>query len=68
LIGKAGLFNTVPIIGQPIAAVLRQVENVVDVSTFLLFLPNIRAGTKRLLTCAAVYRVRLDRRRGISRL
>ncbi|OHF02680.1 UVI-1 protein [Colletotrichum orchidophilum] len=32
LIGKAGLFSTVPLIGQPVAAVLRQVENVVDVS------------------------------------
>jgi hypothetical protein len=32
LIGKAGLFNDVPFIGQPVAAVLRQVENVVDVS------------------------------------
>ncbi|KAJ4379380.1 hypothetical protein N0V86_005425 [Didymella sp. IMI 355093] len=34
LIGKAGLFTTVPIIGQPIAAVLRQVENVVDTIAF----------------------------------
>lgn len=32
LIGKAGLFNTVPFIGQPVAAVLRAVESVVDVS------------------------------------
>jgi hypothetical protein len=32
LIGKAGLFQTVPFIGQPVASVLRQVENVVDVS------------------------------------
>lgn len=32
LIGKAGLFNTVPFIGQPVAAVLRQIEGVVDVS------------------------------------
>jgi hypothetical protein len=32
LIGKAGLFQTVPIIGGPVAAVLRQLENVVDVS------------------------------------
>ncbi|KAK1497658.1 UVI-1 [Colletotrichum cuscutae] len=30
LIGKAGLFSTVPLIGAPIAAVLRQVESVVD--------------------------------------
>jgi hypothetical protein len=32
LIGKAGLFDTVPIIGQPVSAVLRQVESIVDVS------------------------------------
>lgn len=32
LIGKAGLFNTVPFIGAPVAAVLRQIEGVVDVS------------------------------------
>lgn len=31
LIGKAGLFKTVPFIGAPVAEVLRQVENVVDV-------------------------------------
>ncbi|KAG9375524.1 hypothetical protein A1F94_013899 [Pyrenophora tritici-repentis] len=30
LIGKAGLFQAVPFIGQPIAAVLRQIEGVVD--------------------------------------
>lgn len=33
LIGKAGLFNTVPLVGQPLAAVLRAVEGVVDVSS-----------------------------------
>jgi hypothetical protein len=32
LIGKAGLFKTVPFIGQPVASVLRQVEAVVDAS------------------------------------
>lgn len=32
LIGKAGLFSTVPFIGAPVAAVLRQIEGVVDVS------------------------------------
>lgn len=31
LIGKAGLFQTVPFIGQPVAAVLRQIEGGVDV-------------------------------------
>jgi len=34
LIGKAGLFQTVPFIGQPVAAVLRQVESVVDTIAF----------------------------------
>lgn len=32
LIGEAGLFSTVPFIGAPMAAVLRQIETVVDVS------------------------------------
>lgn len=36
LIGKAGLFNTVPFIGQPLAAVLRQVESVFDTLFFAL--------------------------------
>ncbi|KAK1640444.1 UVI-1 protein [Colletotrichum phormii] len=36
LIGKAGLFSTVPFIGAPIAAVLRQVENIVDTVAFAL--------------------------------
>ncbi|EEY18874.1 UVI-1h [Verticillium alfalfae VaMs.102] len=36
LIGKAGLFNTVPIIGQPVAAVLRSIEEVVDTAAFML--------------------------------
>ncbi|KAJ5055741.1 UVI-1 [Bipolaris maydis] len=34
LIGKAGLFETVPVIGEPVAAVLRQLENVVDTIAF----------------------------------
>jgi hypothetical protein len=34
LIGKAGLFTAVPIIGEPVAAALRQLESVVDVSLF----------------------------------
>lgn len=33
LIGKSGLSNTVPVIGAPVAAILSQIENVVDVST-----------------------------------
>ncbi|KAG4420712.1 hypothetical protein IFR04_006098 [Cadophora malorum] len=36
LIGKAGLFSTVPLIGQPIAAVLRQIESIVDTAAFAL--------------------------------
>ncbi|KAK4458980.1 hypothetical protein QBC42DRAFT_340639 [Cladorrhinum samala] len=36
LIGKAGLFTTVPLIGAPVAAVLRQVEGVVDTIAFSL--------------------------------
>jgi hypothetical protein len=32
LIGKAGLLQQVPLVGPPVAAVLRQVESVVDVS------------------------------------
>jgi hypothetical protein len=38
LIGKAGLFETVPFIGAPVGAVLRQVESVVDVSYMSSFL------------------------------
>jgi len=47
LIGKAGLFQTVPFIGQPVAAVLRQIENVVDVSlsTLVVFTPSARSDT-----------------------
>ncbi|PVH68622.1 hypothetical protein DL98DRAFT_522641 [Cadophora sp. DSE1049] len=36
LIGKAGLFSTVPLIGEPVAAVLRQIENIVDTVAFAL--------------------------------
>lgn len=36
LIGKAGLFNTVPFIGQPVASVLRQIESIVDTVAFQL--------------------------------
>lgn len=32
LIGKAGLFTAVPLVGAPVASVLRQVESIVDVS------------------------------------
>ncbi|EPS45967.1 hypothetical protein H072_24 [Dactylellina haptotyla CBS 200.50] len=34
LIGKAGLFNTVPIIGEPVAGVLRSLEKIVDTIAF----------------------------------
>ncbi|KAK2036057.1 hypothetical protein LZ31DRAFT_484852, partial [Colletotrichum somersetense] len=33
LIGKAGLFNTITIIRQPVAAVLRQIINVINISS-----------------------------------
>ncbi len=33
LIGKAGILSNVPFIGPPVAASLRQLEGVVDVST-----------------------------------
>ncbi|TQN70703.1 hypothetical protein CSHISOI_04870, partial [Colletotrichum shisoi] len=36
LIGKAGLLSTVPIVGGPVAAVLRVVEDVVDTFAFAL--------------------------------
>ncbi|KAI1858562.1 hypothetical protein JX265_010655 [Neoarthrinium moseri] len=36
LIGKAGLFQTVPFIGAPVAAVLRQIEAIVDTLAFAL--------------------------------
>merc|ERR1711879_1053271 len=36
LIGKAGLFSTVPFVGAPVAAVLRQIEKVVDTIAFML--------------------------------
>ncbi|KAL6705089.1 hypothetical protein ACN47E_007348 [Coniothyrium glycines] len=36
LIGKGGLFNTVPFIGQPVAAVLRNHEGVTDALVFAL--------------------------------
>ncbi|KAF7528766.1 hypothetical protein G7054_g10077 [Neopestalotiopsis clavispora] len=36
LIGKAGLFTVVPLIGAPVSAVLRQIEGVVDSIAFSL--------------------------------
>jgi len=36
LIGKAGLFNTVPFIGAPVAFTLRQLEGVVDTVALML--------------------------------
>jgi hypothetical protein len=35
LTGKAGLFSDIPFIGAPVAQALRQIEDVVDVSTYL---------------------------------
>ncbi|KAJ3032092.1 hypothetical protein HK097_005378 [Rhizophlyctis rosea] len=36
LIGKAGLLSTIPFFGEPVAAVLRQVEQIVDTIAFAL--------------------------------
>ncbi len=36
LIGKAGLFEKIPLIGEPVSAVLRSLEGVVDVSFYSL--------------------------------
>ncbi|KAK6535879.1 hypothetical protein TWF281_000129 [Arthrobotrys megalospora] len=36
LIGKAGLFTTVPFIGQPVSAVLRSLEAIVDTIAFMI--------------------------------
>ncbi|KAI1116443.1 UVI-1 [Nemania sp. NC0429] len=45
LIGKAGILGHLPIIGQPVAAVLRQVEGVVDtVAITLINITQARAG------------------------
>ncbi|KAK4032955.1 hypothetical protein C8A01DRAFT_20056 [Parachaetomium inaequale] len=44
LIGKAGILTKVPMVGQPVAAVLRQVEGVVDsIAIFLIDLVESRA-------------------------
>ncbi|KAK4163952.1 hypothetical protein QBC43DRAFT_289521 [Cladorrhinum sp. PSN259] len=50
LIGKSGLFTTVPFIGEPVAAVLRQVENVVDTIAFGLIDTIDVAGPKKSIT------------------
>jgi hypothetical protein len=47
LIGKAGLFTTVPFIGQPIAAVLRQIESIVDTIAFQL-IDTVQSRSKDL--------------------
>lgn len=41
---KAGLFTTVPFIGEPVAAVLRQDESVFDVSSVRVFRVNRQAN------------------------
>jgi hypothetical protein len=51
LIGKAGLFNTVPVIGQPIAAVLRQLEAIVDTVAFQL-IDTVQGRSKDLTSQA----------------
>jgi len=50
LTGKAGLFQTVPIIGQPMIAILSQVEQIYDVYTFAMIdaLPSHAADVQGL--------------------
>ncbi|KAF3027932.1 hypothetical protein E8E12_000129 [Didymella heteroderae] len=52
LIGKAGLLNTVPYIGQPMSLVLRQVESVVDTIAFSL-IDTVQSRTSDLQGQAA---------------
>lgn len=47
LIGKAGLFTNVPIIGQPVAAVLRSYEGVID--SFLFQLVEIAGAESKTI-------------------
>ncbi|KAI0503010.1 UVI-1 [Xylaria bambusicola] len=51
LIGKAGIITSVPVVGQPIAAVLRQVEGVVD--TIAIGLINLVESRSQDLTSEA---------------
>lgn len=54
LIGKAGIVQRVPIIGQPMAAILRALEEIVDVSLLLFKCPCVRLLTDyRLLPTAS---------------
>ncbi|KAK0658518.1 hypothetical protein QBC41DRAFT_237928 [Cercophora samala] len=50
LIGKAGLFQTVPIIGAPVAATLRQLESIVDAAAYALI--DVVAGSNDVPTQA----------------
>ncbi|KAK6508882.1 hypothetical protein TWF481_003649 [Arthrobotrys musiformis] len=49
LIGKAGLFTIVPIIGTPVAAVLRSIEAVVDTAAFGIINTVEVAASKALI-------------------
>ncbi|KAK4445115.1 hypothetical protein QBC34DRAFT_413566 [Podospora aff. communis PSN243] len=53
LIGKAGLFNTIPIVGQPVAQVLRQLEAIVDTVAFSLIDSVDPATQKNMMTSDA---------------
>ncbi|KAF1940125.1 hypothetical protein EJ02DRAFT_504340 [Clathrospora elynae] len=66
LTSKAELFNTVPLIGEPVAAVLRQDEKVIDTLTFALISKVLSYGAeigkqaepldKALTTCIEAYK------------
>ncbi|EOA91472.1 hypothetical protein ACJQWK_03078 [Exserohilum turcicum] len=69
LIGKAGLFNTVPVIGQPVAAILQQLEGIVDKIAFdLIDLVEARASDLQKETNAlgATLDVCINSYKGIS--
>ncbi|KAK4211507.1 hypothetical protein QBC37DRAFT_484544 [Rhypophila decipiens] len=50
LIGKAGLLNPLPIVGQPIATILRQIESVVDTIAYGLIDIISPADERRMIT------------------
>ncbi|KAH8724418.1 UVI-1 [Phaeosphaeriaceae sp. PMI808] len=69
LIGKAGLFQTVPFIGAPVAGVLRQIENVVDTIAIGL-IKNVQSRANDLQTQAnalsGTLTIAIQRYNGIS--
>ncbi|KAM7196986.1 hypothetical protein V8F33_005868 [Rhypophila sp. PSN 637] len=50
LIGKAGLLNTLPLVGEPVAAILREIERVVDTIAYDLADIVSPADERRMIT------------------